>query len=115
MDQVSILRAACCIAGLDGKITDDEQSLLRKIKEAAGVGEASFQAMLNMAVEEREKYYEKQLDFIKMDPEKIVHQLIEVARADGEIDQSERIIVQHLAEKIGVSAERYSEIFSGTS
>ncbi len=112
MDQVTILRAACCIAGLDGSITDNEEALLRRLKSSAGVGEASFQAMLSLAIDERESYYEDQFTFLKADPEKTVRQLLEIARADGEFDQNERVVLQHLSEKIGVSAERFAEIAS---
>jgi uncharacterized tellurite resistance protein B-like protein len=110
MDKVDILRAACCVAGLDGKITEAEEHLLRRLKESAGVGEASFNVMCEMAIDERENYYEKQLEFISTDPEKIVRMLLQIARADDEVTQNERVIVQHLAEKIGVSEDRFEEI-----
>lgn len=110
MQKVDILRAAVCVAGLDGEISEDELVLLRKIKEVAGVGEASFKAMMDMAVEERTTHYQKQLDFLSADPEKVTRILLEIARADGDFDQNERVVLHHFAMKIGVSEERYAEI-----
>lgn len=110
MDKVDILRAACCVAGLDGEISEEEERLLRRLKESAGVGEASFNVMCEMAVDEKENYYEKQLDFLSTEPEKIVRMLLQIARADDEVTQNERVVVRHLAEKIGVSSDRFEEL-----
>ena len=112
MNDVEILRAAVCIAGLDGTITENEERLLRKLKERAGVGEASFKAMCEMAVEDRKTYYEKQLEYMSSHAEATVRILMHIARADGDAEQHERVIVRHLAEKIGVSGERFEEIAS---
>ena len=112
MQKVDILRAACCVAGLDGEISQEEERLLRRLKDSAGVGEASFKVMCEMAVDEKENYYEKQLDFLSTDPEKIVRVLLQIARADDEVTRNERVVVQHLAEKIGVSNDRFEELAS---
>ena len=112
MDKVDVLRAACCVAGLDGEISEEEERLLRRLKDSAGVGEASFNAMCEMATDERENYYERQLDFLSTEPEKIVRMLLQIARADEKVTRNERVVVQHLAEKIGVDSERFEEIAS---
>lgn len=113
MENVDILRAACCIAGLDGQISENEEPVLRRLKEVAGVGEASFKAMCDMAIDEREHYYERQLEFLSSDAEPVVRVLLEVANADGDFSENERVILQHLAGKIGIDAERFAEIASG--
>ena len=104
-EDVDLLRAACCIAGLDGSISEGEMEILRGLVERAGVGKASFDAMCDIARSD-ENFYEKQLGWTRTDPEHTIRVLIEVAEADGAINQVERIILGHFAEKIGLSPEQ---------
>lgn len=103
--KVETLRAACCVAGVDGEISDAEERLLRELKETAGVGEASFRAMKDMAVTER-AYYERLFVMLEPDPEQVLTQLGLVAAADGEISSHEERVLRHFAEKLSFGEER---------
>ena len=71
MDDLEILRAACCIAGLDQEIGDQEQPYLRKLADRAGVGDTSLEAMIDQARTDPE-FYEQQLLFLKRDGDKVI-------------------------------------------
>ena len=106
---VEILRAACCIAGLDGEICDRERPLLDRLAEKAGVGSASFQAMIDRA-ESDQSFYEEQFHVVKMDAEETMKILFAVAVADGVLLRAERIILQHFADKLGLPEHRFDEL-----
>ncbi len=109
MADVAILRAACCVAGLDDEICGREHPLLLKLAEKAGVGSASLNAMIDMAKND-ENYYKDQFRVYSSEPEKTIRMLLVVAASDGTIEQSERVIIGHFAEKLGMSSERYKEL-----
>ena len=107
--EVEILRAACCIAGLDGEICESEERLLRELQEQAGVGEASFGAMLERARTD-DDYHKDVLNVLRADTERVMKIMIEVARADGDISINERAIIRHLGEKIGADLESLDDL-----
>ena len=42
MFKVELLRAACCVAGIDGEIDEAEFAVLKKLADDVGVGDASL-------------------------------------------------------------------------
>ncbi len=81
MHQVEILRAACCVAGIDGDTTDRERRLLTHLADQIGVGQASLQAMIDRA--ERDKSFcDEQFLLLKTRPDKTLGILLKVALAD---------------------------------
>ncbi len=107
--EVELLRAACCIAGLDGDVDATEHPHLRKLADNAGVGAASLRAMVNRAVEDRD-FYKEQFAIITMDAEESMKALFEVALADGVISTEQRVILHYFSDKLGMGAERFDEI-----
>lgn len=106
---VELLRAACCIAGLDGEIHKREMAALDKLADRAGVGSASLHAMIDMAKTDPD-FYKKQLGFVQKDPERSLQILARVAELDGEAALAERVILYHFAKTMGISDERAEEI-----
>lgn len=111
MEDVQILRAACCIAGIDAKVCDKEHPLLKKLAAKAGVGSMSLEAMIHMA-ETNSTFYEEQLNYASTDPEKTIRTLFIIAAADGRFTSDERIILHHLAQKVGMSDEDYDALIT---
>lgn len=111
IEDVQILRAACCIAGIDGKICEREHPLLRKIAEQAGVGAKSLEAMMDMA-ETDSTFFEEQFGYATSDPERTIRLLFVVAAADGRFTSEERIILHHFAMKVGMSDEAYDALIA---
>lgn len=109
MKDLEILKAACCVAGLDGRIDDRERQTLRVLADRAGVGHASFEAMLEMAVED-EDYFTRQLDVLRDDVDRTIKTLFRIAVVDGELGENERIVIQYFADKLGMTRERIDQI-----
>ncbi len=111
MTQVEVLRAACCIAGLDGRVCDAEHPLIKRLAEGAGVGAASLNAMITRAERDR-NFYEEQFDLLKGEPEETMKTLFRVAVADGDVTQEERIVLRHFAKALGLNEKRFDELLS---
>lgn len=111
MHNVEILRAACCIAGLDEHVCEKEMPALQHLAQRAGVGEASLNAMIDRARRDQ-NFYEQQFEIIKTDPDSTMKQLLEVAVADNDISRAERIVLAHFAEQLGMAAQRFDELLT---
>lgn len=96
---VELLSAACCIAAMDGEICQRESRALARLKEAAGVGEASFNAMIDSAANDR-SFYERQFRYAAGDPARTIALLFKVAAIDGAVSMEERVMIRHFADKM---------------
>ncbi len=111
MSNVAVLRAACCVAGLDRKVCERELPMLRRIAEYAGVGHASLQAMIHRAETDHD-FYEEQFHLILTHPEATITALFSVACADGQLHEAERVILRFFADKLGLDEKRFEAILS---
>ena len=109
MRHVEILRAACCIAGLDEQISDEERSMLERLADHAGVGGTSLNAMIDRAVSDPD-FYQEQFEMIRTDPDATMKALFCVAVADHELTTNERVILHHFATKLGMPAQRFNQL-----
>lgn len=109
MLDVELLRAACCVAALDGETTPGERAIIDKLAERAGVGAASLKAMLDMA-RSKPDFYTQQFRVVREQPEACVEMMLRVAAADGTISQEERVIIAFWAERLGLSRDRFAEL-----
>jgi len=109
--QVEILRAACCVAGLDGSICEREQRIINRLAEDAGVGARSLQAMMERALNDK-KFFQEQLEYVRLCPDETIKTLLAIAATDGELTADERIVTQHLAEKIGLPQDRFDRLMT---
>jgi uncharacterized tellurite resistance protein B-like protein len=113
MYKVEILRAACCVAGIDGDTTDRERSVLTKLAEQIGVGEASLQAMIDRA-EGDSSFCDEQFILLKTKPDKTMKILLQVALADHELTDDECGVLQQFAERLGLAADRFQRVLAQT-
>ncbi len=104
-----IVRAACAVAGLDERICKHERPMLQRIAKAAGVGTVCLNAMLQRA-ENDPDFFEEMFNTLRTDPETTVRQLLRVAAVDGEIARNERIVLSHLAQKLGMAEQRFAAL-----
>lgn len=107
--EAELLRAACCVAGLDGEVSDDEMKLLRKLQDNAGVGEASFKAMVDRALSDS-NYFEDVLEHLRSDAQSVMETLVRVAKTDSDVTLNERAILTHLGQRIGLDDERINQL-----
>ena len=110
MEQVAILRAACCIAAADGEITPAEQDVLVKLAEKAGVGKASREAMIEQALTSPE-FLKSQFQVLVKDPDRAIRVLLIVASVDGALGEPEMMLVQTFAERLSMDKDRLERLF----
>ena len=94
---------------MDETICERESKALRKLKERAGVGEASYQAMLD-AAQHDPSYYERQFRFAAKDPAKTIELLFKLAKVDGDVSMEERAMIGHFAEKLELDESAFDVI-----
>jgi len=75
------------------------------------VDQASFDAMMEMAVED-DDYFEGQLDLLQSHVDDAIKSLFRVALMDGKLGSSEQVILQHFSEKLGMTGERFEQILA---
>ena len=109
MIKVEILRAACCVAGANGESSDAEREMLDRLARDAGVGLASLEAMISRACSDQ-NFCNEQFRVLKADPKDAVSALLEVAMADGTIEDSEAAILKILAGRLDVGDQVFDAL-----
>ncbi len=113
MRKVEVLRAACCVAGADGEVTDAERRLLQQLADEVGVGAASLAAMIERATTD-EKYYADQFRVLKSDPEQTLQLLFQVAIADRRLSRDECLCLKRLARRLELPDEQFDRWLAAT-
>lgn len=111
MQQVEILRAASCVAGVDGRAGKRERKLLDRLAGKVGVGFASLEAMIERA-ETDERFRAEQFRILKSDPNNALHALLSVACVDGVITDGEREILREFATRLEVKPEKFEQLLA---
>ena len=109
MIKVEVLRAACCVAGADGDSTDAEREMLNRLAKETGVGLASLEAMISRACGDQ-GFCNEQFRILKADPKEAMAILLDVAMADGVIDNTEAEILKVLAERLAVPDDIFNAL-----
>jgi len=111
MADVDMLRAACCIAGLDKEIHDKERAMLKKLAKEVGVGEVSLNAMIDRAANDSD-FYQEQFRILKAEPEKTMRRLFAVAVSDGQVTMEERVILRFFADRLKVDEAQFEKFLA---
>lgn len=111
MFKVELLRAACCVAGIDGEIDEAEFAVLKKLADDVGVGDASLSAMMNRAKSDPD-FYQEQFRVLKADPKESMAVLLQVALADRNVVDGEKVVLAKLGERLGVTQAIFDELMS---
>lgn len=109
MAKVEVLRAACCIAGADGNVDENELVLLKRLAAGVGVGFASLNAMVSRAEVEKD-FYKKQFEVLKTDAMATMQTLVEVAGADDKLIAEEIEMLRHFAKRLEMDADAFREV-----
>ncbi len=109
MERVEILKAACCIAGADGEISERELATLKKMASDVGVGTASLEAMMDLALTDP-KFRDAQLRLIHKDPAGSFETLYRITRVDPEVPSTERDLLMLFGKKLGLETAEMNEI-----
>jgi tellurite resistance protein len=109
MHDLEILRAACCVAGRDGGVSDREAPLIRELADRAGVGNVSLRAMIERAEQDPE-FSRELFEILKTEPHRTIRILAAVAAADGTVTAEQRVLVGRFAERLGMTDEELDRI-----
>jgi uncharacterized membrane protein YebE (DUF533 family) len=107
-DHAEILRAAICVAGIDGVVDDTERHWIEKLAAKIGVGDRSLEKLIQQA-ETDPDFYKVQLNTLQADPVLVVKALFGIAAADGVLMEQERVIIQHFAAKLGMTQSDFEK------
>lgn len=111
MQKVDVLRAACCVAGIDGKPNEAERVVIDKLAAEVGVGAASLQAMVDRGATDP-SFHEEQFRVLKADPKQAMAALLEVAMADGKVTENEVGVLRALSGKLNVPEEVFEQLMT---
>ena len=109
--QIELLRAACCVAGIDKDASEAEMSVIDKLVKQTGVGRASLQAMVDRATSD-EEFYKEQFNVLKADPSESMAFLLQVAMADGKLTEGEIHVLANLSQRLDVAADDFQRLIS---
>ena len=112
--QIELLRAACCVSGIDKDASDAEMNVIQKLVKKTGVGKASLQAMMDRATSD-DQFYKEQFTVLKADPTESMSFLLQVAMADGKLSDQEVDVLSKLAHRLEVSTDDFQRIISQVS
>ncbi|USN99757.1 MAG: hypothetical protein H6810_03600 [Phycisphaeraceae bacterium] len=104
MEEVELVRAACCVAGVDGEVTERERAVLQRLAERAGIGAASLKAMMDLAKTD-EHFRDDQLEMVHADPAKSFETLYRVARIEREVPREECDLLIRFGHKLGLDLD----------
>ena len=110
-EQIELLRAACCVAGIDKEASQAEMKIIDQLVKKTGVGRASLQAMVDRATSDDE-FYKEQFNVLKSDPSKSMTFLLQVAMADGKLTEGEIHVLSKLSQRLGVSPDDFQRLIS---
>lgn len=113
MNDLEVLKAACCIAGLDEDVGFKERKVLQMLALRAGVTQASFDAMMDQAVED-EEFFEGQLNLLQSNLDDAVRSLFRVAVVEGKLEPNQRDVLLNFSEKLGMTSEHFDQILTAT-
>ena len=111
MDDLALLRGAIAVALADGELRRSEMGVLKGLAMRAGVGQMSFDAMLEAAKEGADLAG----NVAMMSPDAArtaLELLVAQARIDGEISSEEREVIVRIAMDLGIKNEEFQTIYT---
>lgn len=109
-ESLELLKAVIAMAASDGRVSGHEKAIIKALAQRAGVGGLSLAAMIEHASNDpsaREDLFARAVK----EPERAMQLLVAAAQIDGNISEPERNLLVDISCTLGVSAERFGEIF----
>lgn len=113
MNELDVLKAACCIAGMDEDVGFQERKVMQMLASRAGVTPTSFDTMMDQALED-DDFFEGQLNLLQSNLDDAIRLLLRVAVVEGKLDPGEREVLLHFSEQIGMTSEHFEQILTAT-
>ncbi len=110
MEDLELLKAALVVACADGKLTRAELGVVKGLAERVGVGQASFDAMLEAAGRD-DRAADNLLIGSKDRARRALELLVAQARSDGEISTEEREVLVRIAMSLSITGDEFQEVY----
>lgn len=111
MEDLELLKAAMAVACADGKLERSELGVIRGLAARVGVGQASFDAMLEAA-----RHDSSMADNVFIGNRKnarlAIKLLVAEARIDGEISTEERELLVRIAFSLNIGTDEFQELYT---
>jgi len=110
MDELDLLRAAVALALADGKLGRAEKGVIQGLAVRAGVGRASFDAMV-AAAENGDLVAERFYIRPRARAEQALELLVAQARIDGVVTDEEREVLVRIATALGITDDAFQRVY----
>ena len=107
--KVELLRAACCVAGIDGDASEAEKKVIGIMVKETGVGRASLEAMIERGTTDKE-FYKEQFRVLKAEPNEAMSYLLQVALADGVLSEDEINVLRQFSERLEIPSDEFEKL-----
>jgi len=109
--QAGVLRAAVCVAAMDGEIARNERKCLDVLAKRIGVGECSLNRLIERT-STRIEDVRNQIEDLKHDADNVIKTMLYVASVDGHVCENERMVIRQMAETLGMNETRFEKILT---
>ena len=111
MEDLELLRAAMALALADGEVARSEKGVLQGLAKRIGIGEASFEAMLEAAAHD-DSIADNVLIQSKETARSGFELLVAQARIDGQISEEERGVLVRIATALGITDDEFQAAYA---
>lgn len=113
MADLELLQSMCALVGTNGEATVEELQVLRGLAERGGLSRNEIDNVIAKAHHD-DSLRDAHRDVVRGDPERALNELIEAARAAGEIDQGHAsMLLWRIAGELEISPDRFQVLLNG--
>ena len=111
MTDVEVLKAVCCLAGADSRVTVEELGLLSDLAGRVGIERKPFEGLMEKANDE--SFRREQIDVVMGDVDGAMSRLMEIARQGGSLKAGDTVmLLWRVATKLEISPQRFDELLA---
>ena len=110
MEDLELLKAIMAVAAADGEFRRAEMGVVKGLAERIGVGQVSFEAMLDTAQQDK-SFADNLLIQSKARARAGLELLVGLARIDGLICDEEREVIVRVATTLGITGDEFERIY----
>ena len=108
-EDAELLKATIAVAVADGKLRRSELGVVKALARRAGIGQASFDAMLNAA--QTDASFARTVALPPARARQAIVLLVAQARIDGSISAEERRVIVQIATSLGIGGDEFRSAF----
>ena len=112
MNDLELIRAVCCLAGMGSDVTLEELQVLGKLAHRAGLERKAMDTLLQKAATD-EAFRDEQIDAVMTDVDGVMTRLIALASRAGSLEEGHiAMLLWRVATKAEMTAERFEQLLA---